>query len=203
MFELAKKAYYRSQHDQQESLNGILLSALAFECFMNEFEDIAQDCIGQKDLHRLQTLRDIIADLEKGNAHLRIKIQAIHYFLTLRKLSFGRAPYQDLSILIDIRNTLVHRKPEKFEWDIDNPEKEYDPHRFVKFLADRQVIKRPPKMHPGTWSLYVIRSEVAKWAYDTAVAVIKDIAIVIPASRFARRIHFLVRFFTEPLSKIE
>lgn len=203
MFFLAKKACLRAQVEPEESLTAILLSAVSFECFLNEFESIADDLIGPTDSSQLQLLRDILSDLEKGKAHIRTKVKAIHFFITLQRLDFGQPPYQDLLILIEIRNALVHRKPEKFEIEINNPGKKYEPHRLVKFLADRKIIKRPPNSNPSLFSEILMKPEVAKWAYDTAALVIKDICIKIPKSRFADRIHFMARTYTDRLNKLE
>ena len=126
MLLLAEKSCKRSQEDKQESLTAILLSALAFECFINELEDMASRYITSSDADNLQALRDFLVDLEKGDAQIKLKIKTIYYFLTTKRLDMGTLPYQDFNFLTDLRNALVHRKPEKFNWPLSSPDKEYD-----------------------------------------------------------------------------
>ncbi|MBI3995099.1 MAG: hypothetical protein HY349_03875 [Nitrospirae bacterium] len=197
MLLIAQKTCDRATANPEESISGILLSVFAFECFLNEFEDVAQSKILPSDPKRLQILSDFLTSLERANAKIQLKIQAIYSILAHRRIDFGSYPFQDLSMLIAIRNALVHRKPEKFNWDPANPDNESKPHKFVAFLADKKVINRPSQTQPEVWDTDVLCPEVAAWALRVVKSAIKKILGEIPKSR----VKFVMKFLLHQIVK--
>ena len=190
LFLLAKKAAERSKKDRQESIVAIILSAICLEAFINEFEDMLSKYISEEDPVSLKTLKHFLRDLEEGKASIKTKVKTVLYILTQDIPKKGELPYQDFSFLIDLRNHLVHRKPEKFNWYFGDTDKEYDHHRFVKYLLGRNVIKKPKPGQLPSWSQYIECQEVAYWACNTVKAMINEIISVIPKTAF----HEILKF---------
>ena len=178
---VARNAYFRSAtYDQYDALSSITLSAVGLECFVNEFADrLSADYLHQND----KSLCDVeyaLAAIERSHGSLRTKIDAIGFYLTRERINWGHAPFQDLAFLLKLRNKLVHRKPEKFDYDFDDPEREYTPHDDVAFLVSRKIICPPNSKTPPQWGAYVLCPETARWAFNTVVDVILEIVALIP-----------------------
>jgi hypothetical protein len=184
LFILAQKAAERSKEDRQETITAIILSVISFEAFINEFEDMLGKYVSEEDPVSLKMLKYFLRDLEKERANIKLKVQTILYVLTQDIPKKGKLPYQDFNFLIGLRNHLVHRKPEKFIWDFGDIDKEYNHHRFVKYLSDRKVIKKPKPGQPPSLSRYIECQEVAYWACNTVKAMINEIVSVVPKTTF-------------------
>ena len=187
---LAQKAAERSKEDRQETINAIILSAISFEAFINEFEDMLAKYVSEEDPVSLKTLKYFLRDLEKERASIKLKVQTILYVLTKDIPKKGKLPYQDFNFLIGLRNHLVHRKPEKFIWDFGDTDKEYNHHRFVKYLSARKIIKKPKPGQPPSLSRYIECQEVAYWACNTVKAMINEIVSVVPKTKFYEYLEF-------------
>jgi len=190
LFLLAQKAAERSKKDRRESIVAIILSAICLEAFINEFEDMLSRYISEEDPVSLKTLKHFLRDLEEGKASIKTKVKTVLYILTQDIPKKGGLPYQDFSFLIDLRNHLVHRKAEKFVWDLGKPDKEYDHHKFVKYLSSRKVIKTPKPSQPPSWSQYIICQEISYWACDTVKAMVNEIVTVVPKTTFYEILNF-------------
>jgi hypothetical protein len=114
-------------------------------------------------------------------------------------LKVGELPYQDFALLISIRNALVHKKPEKFHYptDYESSETEFEPHKFIKRLAERKVIELPPKTELPRWYAYIHKPEVARWSYNVAVQTVELIIGFVPAGLFKDRLLFMTQTVKE------
>lgn len=193
LFLLALKAAERSKIDRRESISAIILSAISFEAFINELEDTLSRYVSDKDPISLKTLKYFLRDLEDGKASIKLKVHSIFYILTQSIPKKGELPYQDFSLLIDLRNYFVHSKPETFIWDVDKTDKGYDHHKLLKKLASRKVIKLPKSGQRQSSSQYILCHEVADWACVTVEKMIKEIVAVIPRTTFDRMLSFLTQ----------
>lgn len=194
IFMLARKSYERAvEADKYESLSSILLSAIGLESFINELEHRLQAERFTQEQERLRDLAYTLSALEQRRAGIVQKIDAIRYFLTGEKPDWGAQPYQDLRFLSGLRNELVHRKPESFVFAMDDPDRTYEPHRYVQYLVERGVIDAPHPQSPPQWSAYVVRPETAGWAYNTVVEIISNLVSILPEGNFARISRFLTK----------
>jgi hypothetical protein len=114
LFHVARQAHERIRVDPQpeeitsSALTAIVFSASALEAFMNELElwlsyMLATDPAADSRLTTLASLQEI--EGEKGSIRLKYMLAAAALG---RPLSKGQQPYQDFSLLIDLRNALVH-----------------------------------------------------------------------------------------------
>jgi hypothetical protein len=171
-FNLAKKASERSKIDSGESIGAIVFSAMSVEVLLNEIVEMASSPTWSKDQpEEVSMFSAVLSDLERQRAQIDLKVQIGYYILMRKRLDRGSLPYQDFDLLIDIRNALVHKKPEKLDisWSVPILDRNYEPHKFVKRLSDRKVIPLPPPFQPPQWQVYVSCPEVAEWSYKTAL----------------------------------
>ncbi len=195
---LAKKAYERSLSEESESFVSITLSAMALECYINDFTHQSSNKILSVDVKEIKDLNYVLNSLESSRASLIEKIGVIHFLLTGSSIDKGSEKHQNLVMLVGLRNELVHRKPESTgEWGIEENQT-FKPHKFVKFFSDHGVVELPPTDSAPVWSQYINKPEVAKWAYNTVVTTIKEIVNILPGSHLA----YVQSIMTNELSKI-
>lgn len=180
---LAGNAYKRSLDDHYESFVSIMLSAMSLECYINDFSKMISNT-PESEIRSLQDLSFILDTLENSKASLIIKIEVIHHALTGQVMEKGSADHQELVMLIRLRNELVHRKPESENGWGPDPKAEHEPHNIVKFFSDKGIIERPSPKAPPVWSQYTNEPEVAQWAFNCAVSIIKNIIEILPQSNF-------------------
>jgi hypothetical protein len=120
---------------------------------------------------KIDMFADFLNELDDAHTSLKDKYFLAHWLLCDKKLSRGTNLYQDFSLLIDIRNALVHLKPDKVSVKnkIDN---------ILKRLDDRNLLSKgliPPYKSDKrtTWVFYISNSNAAKWACNTAVSMIE------------------------------
>ena len=159
---------------------------MALECYINDFTEQSSRETFISGVKPLNDLSYILDAMESAKASIIAKIEMIFFLLTGSAIEKGSKKHQDLLMLVRLRNELVHRKPESTgEWGVEE-DKEFEPHKFVKFFSDRGVIELPSPSSPPTWSQYLNKPEVAKWAYNSVASTIKDIVSAIPMSNFGQ-----------------
>jgi hypothetical protein len=164
----------------------IILSTVALECFVNEtVERLSYKNYRQPGVN-LSVAASWLEFVESKKGNTLEKLEAFHLAFKGEKADRGGLPYQDLALLYQLRNELVHRKPEPFgDWDPNDKIKEYEPHRFVRLLSQRGIVTKPPGNSPPIWSQFVLQDKTAKWAFNTAVSGVRYLQSMLPESSFA------------------
>jgi hypothetical protein len=189
--QIAQAASRRSKDDKSEAVVAIVFSAMSIEVFLNELIELASDPIWASDEGEdVKVLISVLDALEHQHAPIDLKIQMAHYILRRQQLDRGSLPYQDFDLLCDIRNALVHKKPEKLDWRPEDTGKEFEPHKFVKRLADRRVISLPPACMPPQWQHSVSCPEVACWSCGVAEKITRFLIDLIPAGKLKEAVEF-------------
>lgn len=185
IFLVARRAYERSIVDSSEAMPSIILSTVALECFVNETIERLSKNIFHESEQIIQTANWLeFVEAKKGST--LDKFETFHLALTGTKIKRGESPYKDLSLLYQLRNNLVHRKPEPFgDWDPNDSEKTYEPHKFVRLLAEKNIVSIPPPNMPPIWSPFILHDRTAKWAFNSAVTGVKYIVSLLPESTFS------------------
>lgn len=178
---LARRAYERSLEHSWSSMESILLSAIAVECFINEFEETLSSAVLSGGTSRIEALSKTLELLEDAHAQVLTKLDAVHLGLRGTRLDKGGAMAQDLRFLFQLRNAFVHRRAESVAWGDETPQ-EADTHPFVKHLVRRSVISEPPEHRHTGWSQYVVVPPAARWAYNTSNLVAKAMISWLPPS---------------------
>ncbi len=187
---LAKEACEKSIAGNNQPMVAIILSAIAVETFLNEFVELTQKEFQESEREKLEALQSIMSELEKQRSSTPTKLQVAHFVLTGKPINKGELPYQDFDLLTTLRNLLVHSKVEKFKVALGE-EKEYEPHSLVKRLIDRKVIEPPPKTAAPRWRSYVNKPEVAEWAYEVALEIIRFLIDLFPEGHTKEELGFM------------
>lgn len=186
----ARRSYERSLHSREEAMPSIVLSAMTLECFLNELEERLQDGLLVQPSDALALLKGVMSLLEDERASILLKIDAIHLILSGVRIDRGRLPFQDVRFLSELRNSLIHRRPENFK--LGRQDQEYEPHKFVKYLSQRGVISRPPTTNPPSWSQYVLVPQTARWAHNTVVDMVQTIVGWLPPGNLRTTTEFII-----------
>ena len=190
---LARSACKRAEENSSESIVGIIFSAMAIETFLNEVIEqgsgLQHIVTSKAEKERIQTMASVLGELEKQRVSVRVKIEMAHFILKGKSLDKGSLPYQDFALLTDLRNALIHKKPETFATALPlDLSVTIEPHPLVKSLADRKLIPLPPKRSAPQWETYISVPEVAVWAHNLAIDMVK---LIVTLFRDAQLKHWL------------
>lgn len=190
---LAKAAYERSKMQPSEAVVCLILAAASVEAFFNEMVAQARS---YRNKAQLVAFADLLGQLDSDHARLGTKLKIAHFLFQHKLLDAGRLPYQDYELLVTVRNSILHMRPDQFSWA---PGKEFDlePNKLVKRLTQRKIIKAPPPRHAPFLYTCLQQAEVARWAYNTAVKMIKYLIDLAPASAFRSQLSFQAQALEE------
>lgn len=175
IFGIAKEAYKRSLSQTQQNkpsddaLVAIIFAVSTLEAVMSQVIHMAKWFA--KMSPKIDMFAEFLSELDDTQTSLKNKYFLAHWFLCDKKLDRGAKLYQDFSLLIDIRNALVHLKPDKVsvENKIEN---------LLEGLNNKKLLSEGfiPQYKAGDramWVFYISNSNVAKWACNTAVSMIE------------------------------
>jgi len=200
-FKIAEKAMKRSITDVDEVISTIILSTSAFESFLNEFTNSMKVSISEKDSKMLQVLKSVGPKLDEKKFNSLLRLEIFYFFLCSKQLPKGERPFQDIKLLYEIRNSIVHPRPEKVSVEFSqNANQEKNLHRYLKHLVDIKVINKPwdnfdkgEVYGENQWFDYIFNNKVAEWAYNTVVNVASEIINATPESDFKNFIAFVCK----------
>jgi hypothetical protein len=185
---VAWEAAKRSGDDSSQALVAILFGCACVESVLNqvlyELRTVPAEHL-PKGYDRMSTLAHE-AGLQDDRLPWDRKMRVLALGATGQALDLGRAPFQELSLLVGLRNWIVHLQPEEVIVKYDNDERPTrlvtdEPHRLVQELIRRKVIDRV--QGPAGPSLVgAVRSPaVARWSYGVVYNVLETIASWFPA----------------------
>jgi hypothetical protein len=173
------------QGSQQAALISIVFSVLALEAFLNEAIELANDFTTKAtpniEPEAVTAFIECMADAERSHASLESKFVIGNWVLTGRRLDRGAFPYQDLLLLISLRNDLVHFKPSEGS-DSAIPVQS----RLRKRLEDKfrtKNILANDRANDMSWVALVETKAVADWSCATAAQIVTDFVAKIPKSQ--------------------
>jgi len=180
LYEVAKQAYYRASSKEakdspgNDALVAIVFSAATLESFMSQAVFMAEEW---SHLHpKIETFAQFMGELEGREAasSLKTKYYLAHWIICGTPFERGKSPFQDFDLLIDLRNALIHLKPDK-----QTSEKTQ---KLLHCLKSKNLI--PDRLFPNydanaperrsVWVRYISTDVVAKWACNTAAAMIEE-----------------------------
>ena len=132
-------------------------------------------------VHRFAAL---LRNAEESRASTALKYELALTWFSDQEDPLGRQPYQDFSLLFDLRNLLMHGKQEKYDFRQDSPNGDRTT-KLVHRLVSRQVGTRSRRAPAGVPFLSRISDKsVAGWACDTAAAMVQAVISAIPEGDF-------------------
>jgi len=186
--EIALCAAEGSEAYQPGAIVSIVFAAIAVESFVNDLvDDVSWSGLGELD-PALARLRELAAAVIEKHTRLLRKIQVIHVALIGKRCDRGQQPFQDLDLLLRLRNALVHSRPETLS-AVDAISQagvpthhQPAPHPLVARLVERGIVPSPPKDVLTSLLAVLHHPRVAVWAYNTAVAVNSHLIALVPNS---------------------
>jgi hypothetical protein len=166
----------------------MVFSVIALESFMNETVDFCESAAQSGERSATVSLfAQVMKVLESRKASLEDKLSVAHSLLTGKPANFGTNPYQDFSLLIALRNELVHCKvtpPLRYSEDY-HPVRE----KLRNMLRLRKLLADTPE-YAESWIFHVGTKAIAVWSCKTAANVLVDfidkaaaLARYVPAER--------------------
>ena len=173
-----------------------MFSAIALESFLNEGREFAEAMSAPEGTGVVTVFARAMGDLEQTQS-IKLKFSVSHLVLTGKPADFGAPPYQDLGLLVSLRNQLVHFKPTApLSYD-----PEYHPVRKnLRAQFESKNLLAEEAESGESWLFHVSTKAVAEWACNTAANVILDFLNNVPQSGWGtimsdlREPYFSLRF---------
>lgn len=179
LFGVARTAGDRARDNPADSLVAIVFAVAAAESFVNEvLERLQFDVLwASPELNRVRMIAEA-GDLYEKNSSMALKVRLLSAALTGAPMDHGAQPYQDFDLLVAVRNTLVHHRPEVL------PETGGEPGERQQLL--RRLVARG--LVPSMLSEDTVRTTfgeiaqhtVAEWALKTALRMVRAVAEFLP-----------------------
>lgn len=159
----AKKAYERTKSapsdiecNQNDALTALLFSAATLEAFIAELAFHAQTSVRLfPTLSPVQALASALKEVEASRGSVRLKYIVAKAVLSGDTYDKGTQPYQDFDLLIRIRDSIVHLKPERIT---------QEPHKIVSALMAKGLCDRVDPHVKSSWVYQITTRAVARWA---------------------------------------
>lgn len=153
-------------------MSAVMNAATFLEAMVNElFQDAADDHGTTGDgylAHLSPRARELMREwwIASGEGFERLleKIQLLLVFAGQKKLDKGAQPFQDAALLLNLRNTLIHFRPESVAADVD--------HNFTKRLRgkfDDNALMAGSEN--AWWPDHALGGGCAMWAFHSARAI--------------------------------
>ncbi len=195
LFDQAKDAFERIQAKglpneqstgEMDALTAVVFAAFALEAFINE---VAVHAAypgrpgAEDDPPSITALGQILGGL-KDRGDIATKFRLAKWILQANVYDEGRALYQDFKLLIDLRNALAHVKSlEMYEVSDTGVAAITQPPGVMLSLRSKNILAEGTI--PGSWVDTLQTMAVARWACNTASAMIRSLIEAVPDSPFA------------------
>jgi len=172
---------YPNEDFNADAIGGIISACSFLECYINEIYVAAHDedpySLGNIPKEKVALIRKLWERNIPRTARFGI-LEKYDIFLDLigaEPFEKGRFPYQDASILIDVRNELVHYEP---QWTYYQEEQELNKKTGHAKLEEKLKYRfEPSKMHPASYFAfphYCLSSSCLEWAFRTSKELAMD-----------------------------
>jgi hypothetical protein len=197
---LDRSAGDRSQ-GQGDALVAVIFAATALEAFINELPELVMlvyELFGSpSDIMSSQRERwglapavvncaQALATAEESNAPIQLKYMMASICLRGTAFDRGRAPYQEFSDLIDLRHSLVHLKGQRYSQGLTHVPDRQLRQSILRRLRAKNILADLPADHQTSISTWISTPAVARWALNTASAMVREVLEMIPDGQFRR-----------------
>jgi len=170
---------------QTDALVAIVFAALAVEAFVNEFGELVADEFywDSRVTPDLSGLAHAFSALETERGSLELKLHVVRIALQGSPWSPGEGSFQELTLLLRLRNALVHLKLDVRTGDTESPDAGPPP-SLLTHLRSKGILAQDQDPKAATWTLPVSTRAAARWACNVAARIIEDTIRLVPASDF-------------------
>lgn len=169
---------------QPQALVSLVFSVFTVEGFLNEITETARGFSSwPSEPQATAMFAECMADAERSP--LESKLALANWVLASKKLNRGEQPYQDFSLMTDLRNRLAHFKGNKY-FTAETTPKEFHKDLIKQFGARKLLAD---DMRSGSWIQVIETKAIANWCCKTSARMIVDLVSKIPAgvlSNFAQ-----------------
>jgi len=172
------KGVPEKENGHTEACVAVLFAASALEAFSNEVGFIARSQLQGNP--EIRSIGDLFEELEPSTS-VQSKFLLLRALLAKTPYDKGARPYQDFSLLIALRNELVHRKAEQYH--VDEADVPLNTNALLEKLRSKNITAEPRGTKPQVWGLFLAieTPAVARWALTTAATMIKETIAAAPA----------------------
>jgi hypothetical protein len=156
-----------------DSLIAIVFAAASVEGFLNELAELARSLnnnVANPGFEKVDRFGKLAVDAEESRASAKFKFRLAEAVFESATMSKGTQPYQDLCLLIDLRNALIHLKPSSREG-------------ILKQLEGRNLLA-DELTDNVSWLRRATTRATAEWALKTADSAIEYLARLVPEGSF-------------------
>lgn len=187
LFAIAKKASRSRSKQSTSPIVAIMFSASALEAFINESTGLARTIPTAKRQKLVEGYAAVMAELEDRRESLLIKYHMALLVFSGATWNEGDRAFQDLKLLVAIRNAIVHMKTDTWQTPVGHPK----PHperaleqypKFIKVLEQKKIIDPPRKSR--SWLELLRDQRVGHWACCTAARITDDFVHAVPDGSF-------------------
>jgi hypothetical protein len=182
LFKVARDAAFVEPPSIQQGLTAVVFAAASLEALINEVLELAeieiQDGGGDK---LLQAFVDVLSEAEESRSSIALKFALSSIVLRGRSYPKGEQPYQDFSLLINLRNAIMHLRPTTL-FRVEEHGVQLDVKGILTQLQRRSLITLPV---PGSNAVTDLlneasRPEVARWAVNAAANMAQSFLSMFP-----------------------
>lgn len=185
---VAKRAAARAGSSTDDAVVATLFAAFAVEAWVNELLYRVRTARDSEVIGPLERLQPLIrsARLEERGTSLLTRVDVMGTVLQGGGWTLGQQPYQDLALLMEIRNSVVHQRPETTLIDVYEDAAGAFQFRQEKLaplgerLVAAKVIQRPAGGAIAPVLSLLQQPVVARWSVGVSVAVIRAVAGLLP-----------------------
>ena len=194
IFEIALEAAKRinaprREGEKREALVSVVFAAVSLEAFLNELIELAQDFA---DYENALPMTSAFAQLmpQLGRLPIVLRFNMAHWIVTGVPYDTNSQPFQALTLLFQIRNDLVHFKPDPLteEGEPKPTHTTLDKLRSKRILSDSSA----PESN-RSWIQAVGTKAVAEWACNATSLVAADLVSKLPASAWRQAVEEVTR----------
>lgn len=155
-----------------------IFAAMALEAYPHDLALLLGTSLRQADdPPSLDAASSILEQLEQDRVQIKAKYSILYYVLSGLPMPKGEQPYQDLALLIDVRNQIAHLKPSLREYRVDRMDLPKPVANLLQRVSSRKIIERDLINEPGLltfpWTMVLDESDTfVEWAVDLVYRVI-------------------------------
>jgi hypothetical protein len=204
LLQIARDSCGATPERRLNAIVALVFAAFYVEAAINELLHLVTNAsspgivAGEPSLRRLRDLA-VAAALEERGTRFNTKLQLVSAGLRDKLFDEGAQPFQDLNLLMSLRHSVVHNRPETLKLgemepgDPSVPQEELD--RLYRSLIARGIVPKPDRFVLTSLFSALSRREVAVWSVNTALIVVEELATALPSEHWRSSI-FLGHDFT-------
>jgi len=196
---------------QRAALVSLVFAVISLEAFFNETVELANMALISErafvangvnpkspEPEVVYAFVQLMTDAEKARSSLESKFLLANWLLTGKSLDRGAQPYQDLTLLLKVRNQLVHFRPNDIftEPEVTPEILSHSQNPAIVQLRSKNVLATDIVGLSG-WTAWIETKAMAKWACDVASRMVLDFVSKTPVEgQWGHFLRFSQRSFT-------